>query len=105
MNTEATPGALGSNDGLGVTARRAQVAGQCKAIAALCGQIAEVYTSKAQLFSAGRLDVLLAQVGSDSAKLMEYLGDRANGMDIVQAEDEWMDPIFAGAHAMFPGDA
>lgn len=82
--------------------KRNQVADQCKAIAALCTQIAEVYASKESLFRSGHMDVLLDQVGKDSAGLMEYLGDTANGMDIVEPEDEWMSPIFEAAHAMFP---
>ena len=86
-------------------AKRAQVADQCKAIAALCGQIAEVYAMKEAMFRGGHIDELLNRVGEDSASLMEDLGNVVNNMDIVEPEDAWMTPIFAGAHSMFPVEA
>ena len=82
--------------------KRIQVANQCKAIAALCGQIAAVHAGLERIFRGGHLDELLDQVGKDTANLMEDLGNVVNNMDIVQAEDAWMEPIFDGAHAMFP---
>ena len=86
--------------------KRTQVVAQFRAVVALCEQIAQVHKQQADAMEAGAdFDVLLNMWGKRSAELMEHLGDVANGMDIVQPEDAWMEPIFQVAHAMFPETA
>ncbi len=83
-------------------AKAVQVGEQFKVVAALCEQIAHVHTELQQMLEAGVGPDLLESWGQRSATLIEYLGDVVNGMDIVEPEDAWMDPIFNAAHAMFP---
>ena len=87
-------------------AKRTQVIAQFRAVVVLCAQIAEVHTQIADAMDRGpHLDDLLDIHGKRSAGLIEHLGDVANGMDIVQPEDAWMEPIFDAAHKMFPETA
>jgi hypothetical protein len=82
--------------------KQAQVADQCRCVAGLCRAIAAVHQDYATLFNEGRMEDVADQIGNRTAALMEELGNILNGMDAVDGADEWMDPIFAEAHRMFP---
>lgn len=79
-----------------------QVSEQCKAVACMAASIARVYQDYAVMFQAGYGPALLEPVGKRTAELMELLGDILNGMDAVIDEDEWMDPVFQRAQALWP---
>lgn len=75
-----------------------RVSDQCRAVAHLARTISDVHTDLAKLHAAhGALDHM-EFVGRLTAERMEDLGNMANGMDIVQEEDEWLTPIFNRAH-------
>ncbi len=80
-----------------------QVADQYRVVVHLARSLAlvheqsiEAYASRDQ--SATMIDIL----GARSASIMEKLGDILNGMDSVDDEDSWTNPIFAVAHATWP---
>lgn len=81
---------------------REQIAKQCDVVVALCQQIAKVHRDNAAMVRNGHYPTTHEIVGQNSAGHMETLGDIANGMNIVQPEDEWMTPIFEAAHRLFP---
>ena len=84
---------------------RAQVLAQFDVIRALCSIITETHANLATLVPTGAVDDLLKIWGRWSADLMEHLGDVCNGMDIVEAGDGWMGPVFKTAHSMFPAES
>jgi hypothetical protein len=77
-----------------------QVQDQVRVVKAIAEQIIKVLDDISTHMM--RDEVMVNATGNQSARLMEYLGDFANGMDIVEKEDEWMEPIFKAAHEMFP---
>jgi hypothetical protein len=80
--------------------KRKQVAAQCRAVALLAGNLADIYGSHAVMFdSAGPSDDILDIAGRESGRHMEVLGDILNGMDAVTHEDE------AATRAAFAGRA
>jgi hypothetical protein len=76
----------------------AQIRDQYLAIAHLAKQIARVHEQLAPCAESLPKSVC----GPQSARLLETLGDICNGMDIVEKEDAWIDPIIEQAHAMYP---
>lgn len=84
-----------------MTEKYKQVADQCRVVAHLATAIAQVHTDKARLFAANGAPSIVDYVGRHTAHLMETLGDILNGMDAVEEEDDWVDPIFEKAHRMF----
>lgn len=81
---------------------RRQVADQCRVVAKLAENIAQIYRDYAKMFDAGVAVELLGQVGERTASQMETLGDILNGMDAVSEEDTWMVPIFETAQRLWP---
>lgn len=68
--------------------KREQVAEQCRAVVHM-----------------GKMDQLLDIVGQRTAHVMNVLGDILNDMDAVDDDaDGWMEPIFAEAQRLWPGD-
>jgi hypothetical protein len=83
--------------------KRKQVADQCRAVAHLATALAQVSEDWAKMLAApGGADELLDMVGDRSAGHMETLGDILNGMDAIDDDDGWIDPIFEKSHEMFP---
>jgi hypothetical protein len=81
-----------------------QVERQCAAVAQLATNIARIHDDYAKMFKAN-LDAIRPitdEVGKRTAAFMELLGDMLNGMDAVDADDKWMDPIFDKAHELWP---
>lgn len=71
-----------------------QVSDRCRAVAHIAKAISDVHRDLAS-FHAAHGDVSLSDfVGREARSRMETLGDMANGMDIVQSEDEWLNEIF-----------
>ena len=83
-------------------AKQQQVVDQCKAVSYLATQLASVHTELATIYATNIPENILTRVGERTAALMEQLGDVLNGMDAVDEDDRWIDPIFERAHAMFP---
>jgi hypothetical protein len=84
--------------------KRKQVADQCRVVAHLAKAIWEVYSDKARMFASdmtGPNDIV-DLVGNNSARHMNKLGDILNGMDAVEDDDAWTDPIFERAKQQFP---
>jgi hypothetical protein len=84
-----------------------QVALQCRAVAHLAKALTEVYTDYETMFASGNYpagDAFVEHIGSRTAALMETLGDILNGMDAVEDEDAWMEPVFKKAHDLWPTD-
>jgi hypothetical protein len=81
-----------------------QVSDQCRVVAYLATELANVNHDYAVLFAAAdpRMAGIADQVGKRTAELMEYLGDVLNGMDAVSEDSDWLEPIFKQAHLMFP---
>jgi hypothetical protein len=87
--------------------KRKQVADQCRVVAHLAKAIWEVYSDKARMFASdmtGPNDIV-DLVGNNSARHMNKLGDILNGMDAVEDDDAWTDPIFERAKQQFPQQA
>jgi hypothetical protein len=84
--------------------KRQQVADQCKVVAHLAKAIHEVYSDKARMFEANATDLfdLIEMNGKRSAALMETFGNILNGMDAVEDDDAWVDPIFRKAQELWP---
>jgi hypothetical protein len=83
--------------------KRKQVADQCRAVAHLATALAQVSEDWAKMLAApSGADELLDMVGDRSAGHMETLGDILNGMDAIDDDDGWIDPIFEKSHEMFP---
>ena len=83
-------------------AKRKQVAEQCKAVAHMATALAQVHTDYANSVVPISGDEHVEQVGKRTAAFMETLGDMLNGMDAVDSSDDWMKPVFAGAHRLWP---
>jgi hypothetical protein len=84
--------------------RRQQVADQCRVVAHLAKAIHEVYSDKARMYAsdAPGFNQTVELVGNWSAGHMEKLGDILNGMDAVEENDDWVNPIFDKANEMWP---
>jgi CRISPR/Cas system CSM-associated protein Csm2 small subunit len=78
--------------------REDQIKAQCKVVAELSRNLAEVYDAHAAFLHPS----IAESVGRRSKHLMEVLGDILNGMDAVSDDDEWMNDVFERAHEMFP---
>ena len=81
---------------------RKQVEMQCRVVAHLAKNLAEVYGQMAEMFAAGHCESIVDQVGDRTAAFMEKLGDMLNATDAVSEEDEWTAPIFEQAHKLWP---
>lgn len=81
--------------------KRDQVAAQYRAVAHLAAQISTVHVQSSSIIPQAPEGVIEI-MGERSARLMEVLGDILNGMDATEPSDEWLDPIYEKAHAMFP---
>jgi hypothetical protein len=79
-----------------------QVSKQCRAVAALARNLAEVHEDYAGLFGPGSPSTIADMVGRRTAAFMETLGDMLNGMDAVDENHAWMTPVFAEAHRRWP---
>ncbi|GEC56757.1 hypothetical protein [Bradyrhizobium phage ppBeUSDA76-2] len=85
--------------------KRKQAADQCRVVAHLATAIAQIHSDKGRWLSAPRIgesDSYIELVGKRSAELMETLGNILNGMDGVEDEDEWVNPIFDRAKEVWP---
>lgn len=85
--------------------KRKQVANQCRAVAHLCKALAEVNEDHARMFDDEKLDAmdeLVESIGNRTARHMEMLGNILNSMDANDEADDWMEPVFAAAHRLFP---
>lgn len=86
-----------------ISPKQKQLAEQCRVVAAIAKAIADVHSDLAKLHVVyPQDDSFVDMVGRWTAERMELLGDMANGMDIVQPEDDWMDPIFRKANELWP---
>jgi hypothetical protein len=83
-------------------AERAQIADQYRAVAALCRNLGMVHEQLVTAIEQGACDDIATIQGPRSAAIMEVLGDILNGMDAVDEEDRWLDPIFEKAHQLYP---
>jgi len=81
-------------------AKHQQVSDQCRAVAHIAKTISEVHGDLAKTYAHHGPEAHMDFVGRLTAERMEVLGDMANGMDIVQPEDEWLNPIFEGVPAL-----
>ena len=79
-----------------------QVARQCRAVMALATSISEVHSDIEKIIVDGSASLILDQIGTRTAALMESLGDFLNGMDAVAPDDATLDDVFEVAHKMFP---
>lgn len=84
-----------------VTDRKQQCVAQHLAVVDMLLKIANVYAQVAVSMP----DVLVEMRGKESARVMEYLGNLMNNMDIVTAEDAHWDPIFRAAHELWPEES
>ncbi len=85
--------------------RRAQVAAQYLAVAALCEALADVHRDIARLFqlpSPHASDAIVEHCGERSASFMEMLGNALNSMDAADQADAWTNPVFRVAQMMWP---
>jgi hypothetical protein len=82
--------------------KREQIVQQCVAVRHMARTIADIYGDMAILFAEGRAEKISEIVGSESAALLETLGDILNGMDAVTEDDEWIDPIIEEAQRVWP---
>jgi hypothetical protein len=82
--------------------KRKQVANQCRVVAHLATVLAGVRADYVKIIESGHMDRLLDQIGDETARQMEDLGDIINGMDAVDEEDEWENPIFKEAQQLWP---
>ena len=80
---------------------REQVAKQCEAVAHMATALASVNSEYAKMLRAGA-PLPMKIVGRRTAHLMEVLGDIMNGMDIVDEEDDWIEPVIAEAQRLCP---
>lgn len=80
-----------------------QVAIQCRAVAEMAQNLADVHRDYATLFAPGSPTTIAELVGARTATFMETLGDMLNGMDAVEENDAWMVPVFAEAQRRWPG--
>ena len=82
---------------------RAQVLAQCRVVAHLALNLADLYVDYAKLFEQpSSADDLIDQVGERTASFMEKLGDMLNATDAVSEDDAWVNPIFEAAHRLWP---
>lgn len=84
------------------TAERKQIAAQYRAVAHLARSLAEVHDDLVGAIEEGACDRIAWIQGPRSAAIMELLGDILNGMDAVDEDDRWLDPIFHAAHLRYP---
>lgn len=83
--------------------KRRQVADQCRVIAYMADIIAKVHSDYARLFQDGAgMEGLEDRVGERTAVLMNTLGDILNGIDAVNEEDAWVNPIMERSRKVFP---
>jgi len=78
-----------------------QIVDQCRAIAHIAVQIANIHAELATIYEKNIPENILMVVGKRTAGLMEQLGDIMNGMDAVDTDDAWLDPIFDRSQSMF----
>jgi len=81
---------------------RKQIAAQYRAVAFLARNLADVHDDLAPAIEHGSCDSIASIQGPRSAAIMEVLGDILNGMDAVDEEDRWLNPIFEAAHQRYP---
>lgn len=79
-----------------------QVAKQCRAVVTLANAIAKVHSEVAEYVVNGHASLILDQIGSRSAAIMEDIGNYLNDMDAVTEDDENLDDVFEMARKMFP---
>lgn len=84
------------------SAKRNQVADQCRAVAHMADALSDIYTCNEKMIRAEMMDELISEIGFRSAALMEELGDILNGMDAVTEEDDWVNPIFEKSKELYP---
>ena len=80
---------------------RQQVALQCRAIAHMARELANIHTDYSDMCARGMLDDIVPLVGPRTAAFMEKLGDMMNAIDAVTDEDAWVTPVFKKAHEMW----
>lgn len=85
-------------------ATRKQVAAQCRAVEHMATAIAQVHSDLAKMLEAGPgpWDETVEIRGKFTASRMETLGDMLNGMDAVEKEDAWINPIMKEAQRRWP---
>ena len=79
-----------------------QVARQCSAVRHMATVLALMHGDFARMYSRGYGELIVAEMGERTARLMETLGDILNGMDAVTEDDDWVSPIFDEAHERWP---
>jgi hypothetical protein len=86
--------------------KQKQVMMQCRVVAHLAEALRQVHDDYGRMFECAKPGDtalgLLDQVGQRTARWMETLGDMLNGIDAVEEEDAWVDPIFEEAHRLWP---
>lgn len=84
--------------------KRKQVIDQCRVVHHMATVLATMYhpSQLPSYYSSDAGSTLLDIVGLRTASMMEVLGNILNGMDAVEKDDEWVDPIFERAHKIFP---
>lgn len=82
--------------------KRHQVADQCKVVAHLCSSMAEIHRDYEEMIRSGSADRLIEQVGRRTAYFMEEIGNMLSNMDAMSEDDEWTNPIFERAQALWP---
>src|SRR4051812_40714364 len=81
-----------------------QVKAQYRAIVQMAREIADLHEEIVERIPQ-HIGQVLDVVGPQSARFMEDLGDMMNALDIVEKEDDWMQPIFERAHELYPAKA
>lgn len=84
--------------------KRKQVIDQCRVVHHMATVLAKMYhpSHLPSYYSGDAGSTLLDLAGLRTASMMESLGNILNGIDAVEDDDEWIDPIFDRAREMFP---